>query len=125
MGTLFNVNIDSPFSLMVIALNAMGAGFACGWNVVAAARAPHRFRPIHSSIATLAAVYVVGYAWLLASDVAVTTWSALFRGVSLIAWPLVWIGPAAEHSRRDVTDRVMTDLVEAVAEQMEADGLVA
>ena len=71
---LFNPHTGNGFSQAVIFLNALGAGCALGYNAVAALRSPQPYRQMHAAIGSLAAVYVVGYTWLLGSDVPVPVW---------------------------------------------------
>ena len=60
----------------------------------------------HSAgVAVLAAVYVVGYVVVLTGVVDVLLWSEFFRGVSLLAIPLVWVQPAVQLRRRWKADR--------------------
>jgi hypothetical protein len=57
-------------------------------------------RRLHRAIGCLAALYTVGYGWLLTGAIPLVEWSRLFRGVSLIAFPLVWVAPALLATRR-------------------------
>ena len=59
-----------------------------------------RERRLHRAIRYLAALYVIGYGWLLTGTVPLVEWSRIFRGVSLIAFPLVWVAPALLATRR-------------------------
>lgn len=77
-------------------LNALMALTAAGVNLAAALR-PGPFgqwAPLRAAIAFLAFVYGVAYALLAAGIVPLSRWSPVMRGVSLVAWPLVWIAPA-------------------------------
>lgn len=49
---------------------------------------------LFASVAALSAIYVVSYAWLLLHPTERLAWSEVMSGVSLIAWPLIWVGPA-------------------------------
>lgn len=59
-----------------------------------------RERNIHQAAAILAAFYGVGYVAVLCGAVQVLPWSQFFRGVSLLAFPLVWIYPAIMAGQR-------------------------
>jgi hypothetical protein len=65
-----------------------------------------RFRTVHAAIATVSALYVVLYLWLLGwlspiglSAPLVPVWSSVGRGISLVAWIVVWICPACMSIR--------------------------
>jgi hypothetical protein len=73
-------------------------------NVVATLDDDPRQRPMWASIAALGVLYVAGYIWVLNTGDPVT-WSKLFRGVSIAAWPIVWIVPPVRSvlmRRRDL-----------------------
>lgn len=73
-------------------------------NVVGAVGDDPRQRPMWASIAALAVLYAGGYLWVMNTG-DVTSWSRVYRGVSLAAWPLVWIIPpirAVRVRRRDL-----------------------
>lgn len=63
-------------------------------NVWAARVGLLRCRTAHAAIAAVSGIYVVGYLWLLSGDVTGEAWSSVFRGISLVAWVVVWIIPA-------------------------------
>lgn len=94
----------------VIALNALLAGGAFGFNLVVCARSATVGRIVHGAIAALALGYVCSYVALLASDVAVKDWSSVMRGVSLVAWLVVWIGPAWLRLRSNLPDRFAAEV---------------
>ena len=63
-----------------------------------------RFRVVHAAIAAVSAMYVAGYLWLLGwlpgvAGPEVMVWSSVFRGISLVAWVVVWICPACMSIR--------------------------
>lgn len=97
--------IPSGFDETIIAANAVLAGAACGFNAVTAVRCALVGRIVHSTIAVLAAGYVTAYVILLATDVAVAHWSSVMRGVSLVAWVVVWVGPAWLRLRSNIPAR--------------------
>ena len=72
---------------------------ACSaWVNVCAAR---RVRSsLFAAIGALSAIYVAGYMWLLAHPAQRAAWSEVMSGVALVAWPLVWIGPALRSAHR-------------------------
>ena len=72
--------------------------------------------------ACLAILYVAGYLAVLAGAVPILLWSQTFRGVSLIAIPVVWILPALHVGRRWEHDRaVAAQLVSAARDMAAAD----
>jgi hypothetical protein len=77
---------------VVFILNGTFAFLAVAVNAWAARNDDRRRRPLRVAIGLLAAVYAVGYVWVLTTgDIA--DWSELFRGISVISWPLVWCAP--------------------------------
>lgn len=100
----------------VIALNALLSGGAFGFNLVVALRSAKWGRIVHGAIASLAVGYVCSYVLLLATDVAVANWSSVMRGVSLVAWLVVWTGPAYLRLRSNIPDRFAAE----VQRQLEA-----
>ena len=108
--------IPSGVDESVIALNAVLAGGAFGFNIVVSLRSAKWGRIVHGAIAALALGYVCSYVLLLATDVAVKDWSSVMRGVSLIAWLVVWIGPAFLRLRSNIPEKFAAE----VARQLEA-----
>ena len=100
----------------VIALNALLAGGAFGFNFVVCLRAAKWGRVVHGAIAALALGYSCSYVLLLATDVAVQDWSSVMRGVSLIAWLVVWMGPAYLRLRSNIPEKFAAE----VQRQLEA-----
>lgn len=100
--------ISSGWDEAFIILNALLAGAAFATNLAAAWRAHPFAKAVHSAIAALALVYVVGYLYLELSDVSVEDWSSVMRGVSLAAWVIAWIGPAyvRVHRSRSLPSRL-------------------
>lgn len=78
----------------VVLLNSALAAVAFFVNVYAARDAGHPWKVIRASIATLAAIYALGYLWLFFNPGGILGWSATFRGISPLSWPVVWIIPA-------------------------------
>jgi len=64
-----------------------------------------RARRLHHTTSALAAFYTIGYGVLASGRVPVATWSSFMRGVSLIAFPLVWVAPAVLAAKGWQRDR--------------------
>lgn len=85
----------TPTDSAIFAANMLLAGAAGTARMWAAANVPFRYERLrHMSIGLLAYLYVAGYVVVLAGWVPITTWSSFFRGVSMLAWPAVWMAPA-------------------------------
>ena len=93
MGTINTVIIWISFAEVIVGIVTL---------MWCARRDDPRRRPIWGAIAALSAVYAVGYSWLL-SGANVLTWSNVFRGVTLLAWP-VWFVPALVVTRQHLAD---------------------
>ena len=95
----------------VIWLNLAGCLTAVPVNLMAARHGLLTSAWLHHVIAVFAAIYALGYVMLLSGTLSVLEWSGFFRGVSVLVWPVVWVGPAALslHTWRkiqtEVTDR--------------------
>lgn len=83
-----------PLDTAVIWLNLLGCLGAVAANGLAASVGFLIHRGLAITIAVIAAMYAVGYAMLLLDVVELARWSAFYRGVSVVVWPLVWAGPA-------------------------------
>lgn len=83
----------------VIYANLAGALFACAVNIWSARHGFPDWSPLRWAVAAIAALYVAGYIALLAGWVPLDAWSRFFRGVSPVAWFVVWAGPPL-HARR-------------------------
>ena len=92
----------------IVAVTCVLAAVASGVNVWAALRGPVALRPMNAARAGLAAVYTAAYIWLLINPDKRLAWSHTMTGVSLAAWVLVWITPAAIAIRlqRDIARQV-------------------
>lgn len=88
----------STFDRLVIVANLVAVSGCIVVLVRAAVSDDVRLRPVWAAVAALAAVYAGGYVWLLATE-DVMRWSGIFRGVSIVTWPLVWAVPALRSSR--------------------------
>lgn len=71
-------------------------------------------RIVHLAIGLLSMFYVIGYVWLLTFVHDVETWSSAMRGLSLIAWLIVWVFPALTSVRlwRSMRSAVMSEVAE-------------
>jgi hypothetical protein len=74
-----------------------------------------RLRTIHAAIATISVLYVAGYLWLLFGNVDPARWSSTLRGLSLVAWVVVWIMPAV------LSIRTTRELHTAIRKRQEGD----
>lgn len=83
----------SGWDKFTIVMNMTGAFGSFVFNGVWSARGWSRMRTTRAMISAYSALYVIAYAWLLIFQDQVA-WSHVMRGVSMVAWPLVWIGPA-------------------------------
>lgn len=94
----------NTLDVAVIWLNlilAATSALAAGW---AATTDDPRRRPLWGAAAAIAVAYTGGYTWIITGG-DVTTWSRVFRGVSIVTWPVVWIIPpirSAHTHRRDI-----------------------
>ena len=84
----------SPLDEAIIWLNLLGCTAAIVANVCAARVGFLVHRGLSSVIAVIGGMYVIGYALLLTGTIEVLKWSAFYRGVSVVVWPVVWAGPA-------------------------------
>lgn len=98
--------------IAVNALLALGSMVVNGW---AARDGLLRFRVIHASVASLAFLYALLYGWLLIFDPPLRLWSSIGRGLSLTAWPIVWVLPAV------VSIRATHELHQAIQRHQEGD----
>lgn len=96
----------TSFDRAVVIVNSLLAFASMCANAQAIRGSSPTWRSVHAAIAALAAVYAVAYAYLAVWPHAILTWSQTMRGVSLLAWPLVWIIPAVvqRRSNRQVRD---------------------
>lgn len=102
-----------------------GTVFAFFWQLRGAKRAALRMRPIYWTGASLALVYIVGYAILLSGVVAPEVWQRFARGVGLVVWVVVWAGPPRFSIRAydKITEDLTIRLEEALKEQTKDDGV--
>lgn len=79
-----------------------------------------KFRTVHAAIATVSMIYVVLYAWLLGwvpwlEAPEIPTWSSVGRGISLVAWTVVWISPAV------ISIRMNRELHRAIKQRLDSE----
>lgn len=82
----------------VILANSLLAAGASAINLRVGLTLTEPWRSVRVIIGALAAIYAVAYVWLFVTQ-DVGPWSSLMRGVSLIAWPVVWIRPAVVNAK--------------------------
>lgn len=72
-------------------------------------------RMVHAATAVLSTFYVLGYIWLLSFVHDVSTWSSAMRGLSVLAWLIVWIAPALQSIKiwRNMRTAVLREVSEA------------
>ena len=87
------------FERAVVALNALLALGATIANLLSSREATGEWRGVRVSIAAVATAYVIGYTYLAMFPEEIIVWSKVMRGVSLLAWPVVWIHPAVVQHR--------------------------
>lgn len=92
--SIFSNEHLSVLENIVIWLNCIGAILAVYYNYKASSSGIPKLRLIHFLVAGFAAVYTLGYLFLLFFDPQFLLWSAWFRSISLFVWFVVWIGPA-------------------------------
>ena len=85
----------SGLDMFVLIANGVLAAVSLVAHIIASNLTDPRKRPLHAAIAVVCLIYVLGYTWVVITQ-DVFEWSRLFRGVSIIVWPLVWIAPAAQ-----------------------------
>jgi hypothetical protein len=105
----------STADAIIIVANVIPAMFAVAVNVWDAKTGYSVNRPLRISVAVLASLYVVGYLALLGGAVSLATWGQFFRGISPIAWLLVWAGPPLQSRS------VFHHVVQAGRRQLEAE----
>lgn len=105
----------TPIEELIIVINAVMALGASAVNWWAARDGQLRFRVMHAAVASLALLYSALYGWLLLFDPPLRTWSSIWRGLSLTAWPIVWIWPAG------VSVRAMRELHVAIRSRQEGE----
>lgn len=97
--------------LVAVTANMWASTRRGGWS---------EWRPLRLAVALLAVVYATGYALLLAGTVDLRSWSAFYRGVSPVAWLVVWAGPAVWSTH--VWRRFSRGLSEHVRDEMDRVG---
>lgn len=83
----------SSYDTLILAINGCMASVSVGVNMWAMRADDPRRRPLRAMVAALSAVFALGYIWVLTTDNFVT-YTRVFRGISVLTWPVVWCGPA-------------------------------
>lgn len=99
---IFSILSNEHLSVLeniVIWINCIGAVFAVYYNYKASSNGIPKLRLAHFLVSGFAAVYCLGYLFLLLCDPSFLIWSSWFRGISLFVWFIVWILPAYRSSR--------------------------
>ena len=104
------------FAWLVVAMGAAGIAHLYAWQQTP--RLARRERRLHAVTACLAMLYVAGYLAVLTGAVPILLWSQTFRGVSLIAIPVVWILPALHVGRRWEHDKAAVAKLVAAARDL-------
>ena len=104
------------FAWLVVVMGAAGIAHLYAWQQTP--RIARRERRLHAVTAMLAILYVAGYLAVLFDLVPILTWSQTFRGVSLIAIPVVWILPAVHVGRRWEHDKAAAAKLVAAARDL-------
>lgn len=94
----WNGSMDT-FANLIVWLNIVGAGLSAFFNFKAARTNPAPWQRVRLLIGVYSIIYVIGYLWLLGIGEDILSWSQTMRGVSVLAWPLVWIAPAYVSTR--------------------------
>jgi len=90
---IFGVQGFTTLADFIIWINLAGATLSVIVAYWAAKRLPKALHAILIPIGILACIYVVAYVLLLSGVVAFARWSEVMRGVSIMAWFIVWIYP--------------------------------
>lgn len=104
------------FAWLVVVMGAAGCAHLHAWRQTP--RIARRERRLHAMTAMLAVLYVGGYLAVLFDVWPILLWSQTFRGVSLIAIPVVWILPAVHLGRRWEHDRAVAAKLVAAARDL-------
>lgn len=97
MNVLFKYLTHSEFSKtenFVLWTNLLTACFAFWFNRKAYKSGIPQLRKSAFLTAWLAVLYVAAYLFLILTNADFFAWSGLIRGISIVAWIIVWIQPA-------------------------------
>lgn len=118
MVTLFaataDVHVLAPLERWVVFLNVFLALFAGLVNAYVVGKVGGWWRKVLVPVAILSFMYSASYLYLFITE-NVGLWSSTMRGVSILAWPIVWMGPAimvlrVTHSMSKVIDHAKQNL---------------
>lgn len=120
--TFYDAFYHSDISLLdnlIFGLNMIGALAAswCNGKASTVYRLPHSVRRVFFITSGFALIYAMSYMALFVADLSVLNWGSIMRGVSLLVWPLVWIGPAYTISRHVLTTE--KNITQEVADEIE------
>ena len=89
-----------------------GSGLSWAVNIWAGYHGIPRFRKSHFLICGIAGLYALFYLYLIVFEPPYLEWSFPLRGVSLLAWVIVWIAPAiiSVKSWQEVEERLQEKL---------------
>jgi hypothetical protein len=104
------------FDLVLVVINGVGAAVAGVVTGYAAVRSAY-MRGIRAAICAYSMLYAGAYAYLLGTQ-DIVPWSKVMRGVSVVAWPLVWIAPHVFGLR---VTRQIVDQLEALTPDTDGD----
>jgi len=104
------------FAWLVVVMGAAGCAHLYAWRQTP--RIARRERRLHAVTACLAILYVGGYLAVLFDVWPILLWSQTFRGVSLVAIPVVWILPAVHLGRRWEHDKAAAAKLVAAARDL-------
>lgn len=108
------------FAWLVVVMAAAGCAHLYAWTQTP--RIARRERRLHAVTFLLAILYVGGYLAVLFDAWPILLWSQTFRGVSLVAIPIVWIMPAVHVGRRWEHDKAAAAKLVAAARDLHHSG---
>lgn len=114
MVTLFAAHVLAPLERWVVFLNVFLALFAGLVNAYVVGKVGGWWRKVLVPVAILSFMYSASYLYLFITE-NVGPWSSTMRGVSILTWPIVWMGPAimvlrVTHSMSKVIDHAKQNL---------------
>ena len=96
------------------------AGIAATVNLYAAVKGAAYRRALFAVTGVLAAIYAAGYLYVLVTE-NVEQFQEVFRGVNIVSWSVVWLGPALMHlrSRKKIQRHINEELVSTAESAIE------
>ena len=88
----------------------LGSSLAWAANIYAGNHGLPKFRKSHFLISGIAGLYALFYMYLVIFEPPYLEWSFPVRGISILAWFVVWIGPAIISVRtwKELEERVIS-----------------